>query len=86
MNFFVCLSRIEQRPNNIVMIGKNRKNHYCYNRLILETSIKITKMRTMRWGTVKKWLCESCKDYASIEYQVVIDEKAEVTEIKTKIS
>ena len=54
--------------------------------MILETSIKITKMRTMRWGTVKKWLCESCKDYASIEYQVVIDEKAEVTEIKTKIS
>ena len=86
MNFFVYLSRIEQRPNNIVMIGKNRKNHYCYNHLILETSMKITKMRTMGWGTVKKWLCESCKDYASIEYQVVIDEKAGVTEIKTKIS
>ena len=48
MNFFVYLNRIEQRPNNIVMIGKNRNNHYCYNRLILETSIKITKMRIMR--------------------------------------
>ena len=54
--------------------------------MILETSMKITKMRTMGWGTVKKWLCESCKDYASIEYQVAIDEKAGVTEIKTKIS
>ena len=43
MNFFVYLNRIERWQNNIVMIGKNRNNHYCYNR-----SIKITKMRTMR--------------------------------------
>ena len=31
MDFFVYLNRIEQRPNNVVMIGKNRNNHYCYN-------------------------------------------------------
>ena len=85
MNFFVCLNRIEQLPNNIVMIGKNRNNHYCYNRLILETSIKITKMRIVRWGTGKRWLYESCNDYTNIEYQIVIDEKAGVIEIKTKI-
>ena len=48
MNFFVYLNRMEQQPNNIVMIGKNRNNYYFYNRLILETSIKITKLRIMR--------------------------------------
>ena len=42
-------------------------------------------MRIMRWGTDNRWLCESCKDYTTIEYQIVIDEKAEVTDIKTKI-
>ena len=60
------------------MIGKHRNNHYCYNRLILENSIKITKMRIMKCGTDKRWLCESCKDYTTIEHQIVIDEKAEV--------
>ena len=85
MNFFVYLNRMEQQPNNIVMIGKNRNNYYCYNSLILETSIKITKLRIMRWGTDKRWLCESCKDYTTIEYQIVIDEKAGVIEVKTKI-
>ena len=40
MNLFCILNRMEQRPNNIVMIGKHRNNHYCSNRLILETSIK----------------------------------------------
>ena len=39
-----------------------------YNRLILETSVKITKIWTMRWGADKKWLCKSCKDCATIEY------------------
>ena len=53
--------------------------------LILETSIKITKMRIMRWGADKRCLCESRKDYATIEYQIVIDEKAGVIETKTKI-
>ena len=42
-------------------------------------------MRIMRRGTDKRWLCESCKDYTTIEYQTVIDEKAGVIEIKTKI-
>ena len=42
-------------------------------------------MRIMRWGTGKRCLCESCKDYTTIEYQIVIDEKAGVIEIKTKI-
>ena len=42
-------------------------------------------MRIMRRGTDKRWLCESCKDYTTIEYQIFIDEKAGVIEIKTKI-
>ena len=67
------------------MIGKNRKNHYCYNCLILETSIKISKMRTMKWGTDKRWLCESCKDYTTIKHQIAIDEKAGLIETKTKM-
>ena len=33
------------------MAGKNKNNHYCYDCLILETYIKISKMRIMRWGT-----------------------------------
>ena len=67
------------------MIGKHRNNHYCYNGLILETAIEITKMRIMKLGTDKRWLCESCKDYTTTEYQIVIDAKAGVIEIKTKI-
>ena len=67
------------------MIGKHRNNHYCYNRLILETTFEITKMRIMRLGTDKRWLCESWKDYTTTEYQTVIDQKAGVIEIKTKI-
>ena len=85
MNLFCILNRMEQRPNNIVMIGKHRNNHYCYNRFISETSIKIIKMRIMRWGADKRWLCESCKDYITIKYQIVIDLKAGVIEIKSKI-
>ena len=42
-------------------------------------------MRIMKWGTDKRWLCESWKDYTTIEYQTVIDEKVGVIEIKTKI-
>ena len=48
MNVFVYVNRIKQRRNNIVMAGKNRNNHYCYDCLILETYIKISKMRIMR--------------------------------------
>ena len=33
----------------------------------------------------KKWLSERCSDYKTIEHQVVIDEKAGVIEIKTKM-
>ena len=40
----------------------------CYYRLILKSSIKITTIWTMRWETDKRWLCKSCKDYATIEY------------------
>ena len=42
-------------------------------------------MRIMRWGTDKRWLCESCKYYTTIEHQIAIDMKAGVIEIKTKM-
>ena len=64
---------------------KHWNNQYCYNRLILENSIKITKIKIMRWEADKAWLYEWCSDYTTIEYQVAIDEKAGVIEIKTKI-
>ena len=82
--FLVYLITIEQRPVNILMIGKHWNNQYCYNRLILENYIKITKIKIMRWEADKAWLYEWCNDYTTIEYQVAIDEKAGVIEIKTK--
>ena len=42
-------------------------------------------MRIMRWETDKRWLYEWCKDYTTIEYQIVIDEKARVIDIKSKM-
>ena len=39
----------------------------------------------MRWETYKRWLYEWCIDYTTIEYQIVIAEKAGVIEIKTKM-
>ena len=56
-----------------------------YNRLILENSIKITKVKLMRRETDKIWLYEWYNDYTTIEYQIVIQEKAGVSEIKTKL-
>ena len=44
----VYLNTIEQRPNNIVVIGKHWNSQYCHSRLILEfdfNSIKITKKK-----------------------------------------
>ena len=84
----VYLDTIEQRPNNIVMIGKHWNSQHCYSRLILEfdfNSIKITKIKIMRWETDKRWLYELCNDYTTIEYQIVIDEKARAVEIQTKM-
>ena len=83
--FLVYLNTIEQQPKNIVMIGKHWNNQYCYNRLVLENSIKITKIKIMRWEADKRWLHEWCIDYTTMENQVVIDEKARVIEIKTKM-
>ena len=42
-------------------------------------------MKIMRWEADKRWLCECCNDYGTTEYQVVIDEKTGVIEIKTKM-
>ena len=39
----------------------------------------------MRWKADKRWLYEWYNDYKIIEHQVVIDEKAGVIEIKTKM-
>ena len=84
----VYLNTIEQRPNNIVMIGKHWKNQYYYSRLILEfdfNSIKITKIKILRWETDKRWLYEFCNDYTTIEYKIVIDKKARAIEIQIKM-
>ena len=70
------------------MIGKHWNYQYCYSSLILElnfNSIKITKIKTMRRETGKRWLYELCNDYTTVEYQIAIDEKAKVTEIQTKM-
>ena len=39
----------------------------------------------MRWETDKRWLYELCNDYTTIENQIVIDKKARVIEIQTKM-
>ena len=39
----------------------------------------------MRRETDKIWLYEWYNDYTTIEYQIVIQEKAGVSEIKTKL-
>ena len=67
------------------MIGKHWNYQHCSNCLILENCIKITKIKIMTWETDKMWLYEWCKDYTTIKYQIVIDEKVGVIEIKTKV-
>ena len=59
------------------MIGNRWNNQYCDNRLILESSTKTTKLKIMRLKADKRWLQEQGNDYTIIEYQAVIDEKAE---------
>ena len=39
----------------------------------------------MRWEADKRWLYEWFNDYKTIEYEVVINEKSSVIEIKTKM-
>ena len=81
-------SCIRTTANNIIMIGEHWNNQYCYSRLILEfdfNSIKITKIKIMRWETDKRWLYELCNDYTTTEYQIAIDEKARAIEIQTKM-
>ena len=51
----------------------------------LENYIKITKTKIMRWEADERWLYEWCNDYTTIEYQVFIEEKSGVIEIKTKM-
>ena len=67
------------------MIDKHRNNQYCHNRLIIEISTKITKIKIMRWDADEMWLYGWCNDYTNIEYQAVIEEKAWLMEIKTKL-
>ena len=67
------------------MIGKHWNNQHCYNCLILENSIKITKAKIMRWETDKRWSYESRSYYTTIECQIVIGMKSGVIEIKTKM-
>ena len=43
------------------------------------------RRQIMRWKTGKGWLYEWYTDYTTIEYQIVIHEKARVTEIKIKM-
>ena len=39
----------------------------------------------MRWDADEMWLYGWCNDYTNIEYQAVIEEKAWLMEIKTKL-
>ena len=84
LTFLLYLNTIEQRPKNIVMIGKNWNSQYFYSRLILENYIKMTKIVITRWEANKRWLYEWYNDYTTIEYQAVIDEKSGVIELKPK--
>ena len=56
---------------------KHRKNECCHNRLILEDSIKITKIRIMEWKTDEGWSYEWCNCYTTVGL------KAEVIAIRS---
>ena len=45
---------------------------------------KITKIRTIRWKTDERWSYEWWNDYTTIGYQMVMDKKTWVVEIKPK--
>ena len=47
---------------------------------VLEKGMKITKIRIEGWKTDEGWSYERCNDYTTTEYQIVIDEKADVIE------
>ena len=66
------------------MIGKHRNNQYCYDRLILENSIKISKKK-LDEKQIKGGYMNDPKITKTIEYQIAIEEKAGIIEIKTKI-
>ena len=58
ITFLVYLNKIKQRSKNIVMIGKHWSNQYCYNRLISQNYVKITKIIITRREADKRWLYE----------------------------
>ena len=67
------------------MIGKHKNNQYCYDRLILENSIKISKKKKLDEKQIKGGYMNDPKITKTIEYQTAIEEKAGIIEIKTKI-
>ena len=56
---------------------KHKNNQCCYNSLILENSIEITKIKIMKWKSDEEWSYELCNYYTIVEYQIVTDEEPE---------
>ena len=54
---------------------KHKKNQCCYNSLILENSIEVTKIKIMEWKSGEEWSYEWCSYYTTVEYQIVTDEE-----------
>ena len=63
---------------------KHKNNQCCYNRLILENSIKITKVRIIEWKTDEGWLYEWCNYYTTVGYQIITDKEAGVIKIRNQ--
>ena len=71
--------------NNIIMIG------ICIVTTsialivwFLEKGIKTTKIRIAEWKADEGWFYEKGNDYKTIGYQIFIDNKADVIEIKNQ--
>ena len=54
---------------------KHRTNQIClsYNHLILENSMKITKIKIMEWKTDEGWSYKWCNFYTTLGYQIITD-------------
>ena len=72
-----CLPQHDrQRPKDMVVVGKYWNNQFCYNRLILGKSIKITQIKIMRWETEKSGYINDAMMTQSLNTKLLLTRKA----------
>ena len=63
---------------------KHSTNKFCYTHLILENSLKSTKLIILEWKTDEGWSYEWCNYYNTVGYQILTNVKVRVIEIRNK--